>query len=83
MKIQIPKYNTILKYALDTENYDFLRSAIFKKVDGKKVCNPLIDCTRVEIIEREVETLIDFFEKVIEYPGSSAVHDLNAVKDIR
>ena len=81
--IKVRKYNTILKWALDTRNYRFLRGAIFiKEYRGKKVCNPYIDFTRIEIVDGEQESLLDFFDKVINHVGSTAVHDLGAVKDI-
>lgn len=81
--IKVRKYNTILKHALDSKNYRFLRSAIFTTVDGKKICNPLIDFTRVEIIDGEQESLLDFFDKVLHHPDSSAVQDLDTVRDIK
>ena len=81
--IKLREHNTVLKHALDTANYDFLRNAIFVKKDGKNICNPYIDFTRVENIDGEDESLLDFFDKVIDHVDSRATHDLPTVKDIR
>ena len=81
--IKVRKHNTILKYALDSKNYKFLRRAIFVKKDGKNICNPAIDFKRIEIIDGQEETLLDFFDKVLNHADSSAFHDLGAVRNIK
>ncbi|PRX09723.1 hypothetical protein, partial [Nonlabens ulvanivorans] len=80
--VKMRKTNTILKHAIDTANYKFIREAIFIKVDGKNVCNPYIDFNRVEIIDGEEETLIQFIDKLLNEDGMDAAHDFNTIRDI-
>jgi hypothetical protein len=81
--IRMRDENTILKYALDSRNYDFIRSAILLKENGRNVCNPYIDFNRIEIIDGEEETLIQFIDKLLNEDGMGATHDFDAIRDIR
>jgi hypothetical protein len=81
--IQMREKNSLLKYAIDSANYKFIRSAIFIKKDGKNICNPYIDFNRKEIIEGQEETLIDFIDKLLNEDGMDAAHDFNTIKNIK
>ena len=82
--IKMRKFNTILKYAIDSKNYDFIRGAIIiKNENGKNVCNPYIDFNRVEIIDGQEETLIQFIDKLLNDERMSAVHDFGTIRDIK
>jgi hypothetical protein len=80
---KIRKTSTILKYAIDTGNYDFIRGPLFIKVNGKKVCNPYIDWNRKDIIDGEEETLIQFIDKMLNYGGFADFHDFGTIRNIR
>jgi hypothetical protein len=81
--IRMRDTNTILKYAVDSANYDFIRSAIFLKENGKNVCNPYIDFNRVEIIDGEEETLIQFIDKLLTNSRMKGFHDFGAIRNIK
>ena len=81
--IRMRDTNTILKYALDSANYDFIRSAILLKENGRNVCNPYIDFNRIEIIDGEEETLIQFIDKLLNDSRMGGFHYFHAIKDIR
>lgn len=81
--IQIREFNTLLKYAIDSANYKFIREAIFIKVNGRNVCNPYIDFNRVEIIDGEEETLLQFIDKLLNKAGMEDFHDFNTIRNIK
>jgi len=81
--VKMRKFNTILKYTIDTKNYDFIRNVLFIKENGKNVCNPYIDFTRKEIIEGEEESLRNFIDKILNEEGMSAVYDFATIRSLR
>jgi hypothetical protein len=81
--VKMRKFNTILKHAIDSRNYDFIRGAIIIEVNGRNVCNPYIDFTRKELIGGEEETLIQFIDKLLNKNGMDASHNFDAIRDIK
>lgn len=80
--------NTILKYAIDTGNHDFIRSAIFIKKDGKNICNPYIDFKHRSPMDvtdptSEKESLVEFIDKLLNEPGMGDFHDFGSIRHIR
>ena len=81
--IKIRESNTIIKYAMDTANYDFVMEILYIKKDGENICNPFIDFTHEEVIDDKgtKESLLAFIQKQLADERMSERH--SAIKDIK
>lgn len=76
--------SSIFKFAIDTGDYNFVRSSLFHKdANGKNICNPYLDFSKAEIINGNEETFLDFINNLLSDSGKTAVHDFTAIKDIK
>lgn len=80
--IKMRLWSTLFKFAIDSRDYNLLKSALFTKDNkGHNKCNS-IDWWNYEIINQKPETLNVFMLKILNEDGMNAVHDFGAIKNL-
>lgn len=82
--VKMKEVSSVFKFAIDTGDYNFVRSSLFHKDEnGKNICNPYLDFSKAEIINGNEETFLDFINNLLADSATTAVHDFTAIKDIK